>query len=90
MAISYRPEEPREIIAERFFDELHHEIKEIILGLPRRFMKENLKVGYDSNDKCIIPVEKFSHFIATLPATFKYQHIRIACYSCSVDLSMLY
>ena len=40
LTVSYRPEEPKEIIAERFFDELHHEIKEMILGLPRHFMKE--------------------------------------------------
>ena len=73
LTIYYRPQNPGEIIAERFFDELHHEIKSMILGLPKRFMKGNVTVGYDSDDKCIIPVDKFSHFVGTLPASYMFQ-----------------
>ena len=53
-------------------------------------MKGNVTVGYDSDDKCIIPVDKFSHFVGTLPASYMFQQIGFSCYNDSVDLSMLY
>ena len=62
----------------------------MLLTLPDRFLKDKVRILYESNNKCIIPTDKFTHLFETLPTKFSFQNLGIQCRSDSINFSILY